>query len=863
MNLFELFVKIGVDDQASAQISKITKGLGKGVVDASKVALKAVAAVSAGVATLSGVAIKQYAEYEQLVGGVETLFKASSGKVQEYAAQAYKSANMSANQYMETVTSFSASLLQSLAGDTAAAADKADMAIRDMADNANKMGSDLETLRTAYAGFAKGQFMLLDNLKLGYGGTKEEMERLLKDAQAISGIKYDISSYADIVDAIHVIQTEMGITGTTAKEAATTIQGSVGMMKSALSNLMTSLADENADSSKNIDEFVDSVSTVYDNIAPKAKVALNGVLSLTENLFPKIADSLPQVLNDFVPNLVKTAINVIRNLAQSIKNNAGEIVGAAKNVVFTFIDGVVDGIPDIIDAVNEIVDEVVDIIPEVASKIVKALPKVIYSVARGLNKGTQNIVKSIAGWFTDIPDLAEQAMDNLDDTLSGVVLFSELMEEAASKQMDLTNALSKNGRTISEVEDDIREAEGKVTQIISNALKSQQGLRDDDIESIRKYNDELRRIEEEKLSIYRDQQLAELRKAQYGLSSAETTQDIAEYAGKAEAALKASNDAVNQIYDAQLIAAENYYKSIGEVGTQAHADELAKIEQQRKEELAVNQDYYNQTIGLVSNQSAVLAQSALETFSDLEAQQERWLARFRYVDQHMHPWAVGGARELYEGNEWLYRMDADIDKAYADYFDALDKIDHTTANAFIKTAFEAKKGGQELSDETRAVIGDMLSNFEDLPGTLGEETKKTLLFLLSDLEEYIPELKNASEMSVDEIKDVVDKYINYDSGADSGESWADGIVDGMSNMIPDAFGIEIDNPVDEYAPELYAEEQTMTATTSRAYRPESYVSMGDVNINIDGARYNDERSLAAAVSTALQDMFNRRVATYG
>ena len=186
MNLFELFVKIGVDDQASAQISKITKGLGKGVVDASKVALKAVAAVSAGVAALSGIAIKQYAEYEQLVGGVDTLFKASSGKVQEYAAQAYKSAGMSANQYMETVTSFSASLLQSLAGDTAAAADKADMAIRDMSDNANKMGSDLETLRTAYAGFAKGQFLLLDNLKLGYGGTKEEMERLLKDAQASS-----------------------------------------------------------------------------------------------------------------------------------------------------------------------------------------------------------------------------------------------------------------------------------------------------------------------------------------------------------------------------------------------------------------------------------------------------------------------------------------------------------------------------------------------------------------------------------------------------------------------------------------------------------------------------------------------------
>lgn len=197
----------------------------------------AVIAAGALAVSLGKEAVSAYAEYEQLSGGVETLFKDSSDVVLAYAEEAYKTAGVSANEYLATVTGFSASLIQSLGGDTQAAADKANMALVDMSDNANKMGSDIESLKNAYQGFAKGNMTMLDNLKIGYGGTKEEMERLLADAEKFSGVKFDISSYADIVDAIHIIQTEMGITGTTAIEAEKTVSGSIGMLKASLADL--------------------------------------------------------------------------------------------------------------------------------------------------------------------------------------------------------------------------------------------------------------------------------------------------------------------------------------------------------------------------------------------------------------------------------------------------------------------------------------------------------------------------------------------------------------------------------------------------------------------------------------------------
>ena len=266
-------------------------------------------AVGAAAVKLGKDAVSAFADYEQLVGGVETLFKTSSQKLQAYANDAYKTAGLSANAYMETVTSFSASLIQSLGGDTKKAVEYANKAVVDMSDNANKMGTDMTLIQNAYQGFAKQNYTMLDNLKLGYGGTKEEMERLLADAQKISGIKYDISSYADIVDAIHVIQTQIGITGTTAREAEATISGSINAMKSAWENWVTGLGNSKADMKKLTQNLVDGFQTVASNITPiienitaalpTALVAiiptvgtiLTSLLSTTDELFSKVLEA--------------------------------------------------------------------------------------------------------------------------------------------------------------------------------------------------------------------------------------------------------------------------------------------------------------------------------------------------------------------------------------------------------------------------------------------------------------------------------------------------------------------------------------------------------------------------------------------
>ena len=252
-------------------------------------------------------AVANYAEYEQLIGGVETLFKESSKTVQDYAAKAYKTAGVSANKYMEQATSFSASLLQGLGGDTAKAAQLADLAITDMADNANKMGTSIESIQNAYQGFAKGNFTMLDNLKLGFGGTKEEMARLINESGVMgdtlitTGQKGNFAtvSFAKMIEAINVVQQRMGITGTTAKEAASTIQGSVSSMKAAWSNLLTSIANDNADLGKSVDGFINSVITASKNLVPRVKQVVEGIKKLINTIitevFPKLKKEIPQL----------------------------------------------------------------------------------------------------------------------------------------------------------------------------------------------------------------------------------------------------------------------------------------------------------------------------------------------------------------------------------------------------------------------------------------------------------------------------------------------------------------------------------------------------------------------------------------
>lgn len=269
--------------ESNATLGKVSASLGdvsskaESVAEATKGMSTAATLLLGAAAAAAGKVISAFADTEQLEGGIETLFKDSAATVEKYANQAYKSAGLSANAYMETVTGFSASLISSLGGNTAQAAEYANMAITDMSDNANKMGTDMSSIQYAYQGFAKQTYTMLDNLKLGYGGTKQEMERLLADAGRISGFKFDISSYADVVQAIHVMQESMGIAGTTAKEAEETISGSVNAAKSAIGNLVAGLGDSSADIDELIQNVVDSVGTAAQNIIPVLKTMMDNL----------------------------------------------------------------------------------------------------------------------------------------------------------------------------------------------------------------------------------------------------------------------------------------------------------------------------------------------------------------------------------------------------------------------------------------------------------------------------------------------------------------------------------------------------------------------------------------------------------
>lgn len=318
--------KFGETDLSSltSGLDNVLQTVGKiavqmGVAAAQTIAVGA-AAATAGFAALGKQSIEGYAEYEQLVGGVDTLFAKNSKTVQGYAENAYKTAGMSANDYMATVTGFSASMINSLGGDTEKAAKLSNQAITDMSDNANKMGTDMGSIQDAYQGFAKHNYTMLDNLKLGYGGTQEEMERLLRDAEELTGKSYKLYKFSDVTEAIHAIQTEMGITGTTAAEASSTIQGSANAMASAWQNFLTGMANENADFDVLMANLIDSAVTFADNLIPRIEKMLPRLIHGLTEIAQTIGDHLPDLLQQIMPDLAKG----IRQLLVS----AGDVIVA-------------------------------------------------------------------------------------------------------------------------------------------------------------------------------------------------------------------------------------------------------------------------------------------------------------------------------------------------------------------------------------------------------------------------------------------------------------------------------------------------------------------------------------------------------
>lgn len=419
MNLLDLFVKISVQDEASENVETLSGKFKNGLATAAKVGAAAVGAAATGIAVLTKNALNNYAEYEQLVGGVDTLFKDSSAKVQEYAANAYKTAGLSANEYMDTVTSFSASLLQSLGGDTEAAADMANVAITDMSDNANKMGTDMASIQNAYQGFAKQNYTMLDNLKLGYGGTKEEMQRLIDDANALNASQgkytnYSIESYADIVSAIHDVQVEMGIYGTTADEASTTIQGSVSSMKAAWGNLLVGIADDNANFKTLTEQFVDSLVTVGENIIPRINIIIQGLTQLIIEASQTIIPLAVQILLENLPSIVAAGMDLIIALVSGILDNIDMLIDCVLEMVDIIVDKLIDNLPKLIDGgirliaalangLIRAIPNLVSKIPQIISSIVKGLISgipAIFDVGKNIVEGLWNGIKSMGSWVS-------------------------------------------------------------------------------------------------------------------------------------------------------------------------------------------------------------------------------------------------------------------------------------------------------------------------------------------------------------------------------------------------------------------------------------------------------------------------------
>ena len=428
------------------KVKETLKKVGEVALDVVKKLGKVTAAVGGAMAGLVATGVKSYAELEQNVGGVETLFGDNAQKVMDNAAKAFKTAGVSANEYMKGVTSFSASLLQSLGGDTSKAADVADMAFRDMSDNANKFGTDMGLIQNAYQGFAKQNYTMLDNLKLGYGGTKKEMERLLKDAEKISGQKYDINNLSDVYNAIHTIQGELDITGTTAQEAEKTISGSAASMKAAFDNFLNGSGSPEQ-LSEAVTTFLGNVTNAIGDLAPQI---LSGITTLIEKLIPQVAT----MLFNLIPQLLSAITNLINKLFEMVSKNTAAIKKAVTELIKNFVNFVTKNLPTIIelglalivalatgigDSLPELIPTIVDCVLTIVDVIIDNLPMIIEAALQIIIALTQGIFAALPKLLDKLPEL----IIKLSATLTKPEMLSLMINSGLTLVLELAKGIIK------------------------------------------------------------------------------------------------------------------------------------------------------------------------------------------------------------------------------------------------------------------------------------------------------------------------------------------------------------------------------------------------------------------------------------
>lgn len=442
----------GNDNQLKKTLGAVNSGLGslgKGLIKTFAGVTAGVGAMATGITALGKSALTSFARNEQLVGGVDTLFKESSKKLQQYADEAYKTAGVSANDYMEISTDFSARLLQSLGGDTDKAVEFANKAIIDMSDNANKMGTNIESIKYAYKGFAKQNYMMLDNLKLGYGGTRTEMERLLKDAQKISGIEYNIENFNDVIDAIHVIQTELDITGTTQKEAMATIEGSMKMAKSAWNNFITGIGRDNTNFDKIVDNLIESITAVGNNIIPRIKTITDNISKalpkLLNSLLPVIQKELPTIANMIIPSIVTTANTLLETLTEALISMlptlmkiVPQLIDTATKIYQSIMTALINLLPSLANILPQLVTSFIGIIQALSTQIINMLPTLLTNIQNA-------IIQIIPMFVTILPQLLNTFLQIAGEIAMGLVeIIPDLIPQIVEAILGIIDTLLDN-----------------------------------------------------------------------------------------------------------------------------------------------------------------------------------------------------------------------------------------------------------------------------------------------------------------------------------------------------------------------------------------------------------------------------------
>lgn len=418
MDLFNLEATLTLDtDKFEAGLSR-AKGLattiGKGIGTAMKIGGAALAATTAAVTALGTSAVKAYASFEQLAGGVEKLYGPAADKLMQYAENAYKTAGMSANQYMETATSFSAALVNALGGDFDKAADMTDVAMKAMSDNVNTFGSTMESVENAFKGFSKQNYTMLDNLKLGYGGTKEEMERLLRDAEKYGGLvegSFKIENFADIIQAIQLVQEHLNVAGTTQKEAMTTIEGSAAATKAAWQNVITAIGrGEGLD--KALDGLLSSLfgekegEGLLNQIIPRIETVMNSIGVFIEKAGPIISEKIPPLINSILPTLLKSAMTLLGALAKGFIDNLPMFLQVAFDLIKTLAAGLIKALPTLIPSIVKVIVDIATMLtnPDNLAIIIEAALEIITQLAWGL---VNSIPVLIDGVFQVVSGIVE------------------------------------------------------------------------------------------------------------------------------------------------------------------------------------------------------------------------------------------------------------------------------------------------------------------------------------------------------------------------------------------------------------------------------------------------------------------------